>query len=140
VQDALIRTWRDLPGLRDPDRFDAWIRRLTVNACLDLARRRRRRPIEIRLEPALAPSSPDPTGRMAERDELERALARLPPDLRALVVLHHYLGMPLPEASAALGIRLGTAKSRLHRATAALRQALAGEAPPVTELHGGQPA
>ena len=51
VQEALIRAWRDLPGLRDPDRFDAWLHRLTVNACLDLARRRRRRPMEVELTP-----------------------------------------------------------------------------------------
>src|SRR6478609_9477315 len=49
VQEALVRAWRDLPTLRDVERFDAWLHRLTVNACLDLARRRRRRPIEVEM-------------------------------------------------------------------------------------------
>ena len=64
VQDGLFRAWRDLRGLREPDRFDAWIYRLTVNACLDIARRRRRRPIEVEIveiTELLAPSLPDPS-------------------------------------------------------------------------------
>jgi RNA polymerase sigma-70 factor (ECF subfamily) len=138
VQDALIRAWRDLPGLREPDRFPAWLHRLTVNACLDVVRRRRRRPIEVVLG-ALTIANPSDAGReLAERDELEHALAQLEPELRALVVLHHYLGMPLPEASASLNIPLGTAKSRLHRALAALRRALEPEVAGSPELQGGR--
>lgn len=138
VQDALIRAWLDLPGLRDPERFAAWLHRLTVNACLDVTRRRRRRPIEVALGPLFAPPSPDPTGAMAERDELDQALARLEPELRALVVLHYYLGMPLPEASASLRIPLGTAKSRLHRAIAGLRRVLDPSGRGTPEYEGGR--
>src|SRR3954447_26814878 len=62
VQDALIRAWRDLPGLRDPDRFDAWLHRLTVNCCIDQTRRRRRRPIEVELTPIHDPFVGDTSG------------------------------------------------------------------------------
>src|SRR3954470_4313759 len=68
VQEALIRTWRDLPGLRDPDRFDAWLHRLVVNACLDLLRRRKRRPIEVELNPIFDVAA-DETTDLALRDE-----------------------------------------------------------------------
>src|SRR5262245_1601301 len=121
VQETLVRAWRDLPGLRDPDRFDAWLHRLTVHACLDLTRRRRRRVTEVELEPILDIGLPDATDMLALRDQLDRALARLEPEQRAVVVLRYWLDMELPDAADALGIPLGTAKSRLHRAMAALR-------------------
>jgi RNA polymerase sigma-70 factor (ECF subfamily) len=126
VQDALVRAWRDLPGLRDPERFDAWLYRLTVNACLDIARRRRRRPIEVEITPTTSPVVGDIATVVADRDLLDDALRRLDPEWRAVVVLHHYLGMPLPDVSAALGIPLGTAKSRLHRSLAAMRATIDG--------------
>ena len=121
VQDALIRAWRDLPGLRDSDRFDAWLHRLTVNACLDLVRRRRRRAIEVELTPIDSPATADPSGVLADREVVDTALKRLDPGHRAVVALHYLLGMPLPDVAAALGIPLGTAKSRLHYALAAMR-------------------
>ena len=124
VQDTYLRAWRDLPGLRDPDRFDAWLHRLTVNACLDAVRRRRRRPIEVDLEPLASPSVGDQTGRVADRDQLERGFRLLSPDHRAVLVLHYYLGLTVPGLADALGIPLGTAQSRLGRALAALREAL----------------
>jgi RNA polymerase sigma-70 factor (ECF subfamily) len=127
VQDACIRAWRDLPGLRDPDRFDGWLHRLTVNACLDQLRRRRRRPIEVEITPIDVPATQDPTGTMADRMALEAALARLSPNHRAVVVMHYYLGMPLPEVAASLRIPNGTAKSRLHHALAALRVQVAND-------------
>jgi len=141
VQDALIRAWRDLPGLRDPDRFDAWLRRLTVNACLDLARSRRRRPIEVEINPLDAPTHPDPSGALADRELVDRALQGLDPGHRAVVALHYLLGMPLPEVAASLGIPLGTAKSRLHYAISAMRRSTDVAAEPVrAPVSGGQVA
>jgi RNA polymerase sigma-70 factor, ECF subfamily len=125
VQDAYIRAWTDLPGLRDPDRFDAWLHRLVVNACLDAVRRRRRRPIEVELTPINPPSVGDLSGLISDRDQLERGFQRLSMDHRAVLVLHYYLGMSVPALADALDIPLGTAQSRLGRALAALRVALA---------------
>jgi RNA polymerase sigma-70 factor (ECF subfamily) len=125
VQDTLVRAWRDLPALRDADRFDAWLHRLLVNSCLDQARRRRRRPIEVEIGPLDEPATAgDHPRALADRDLVDRALARLDPEHRALVVLHYYLGYPLPEAASSLGISLPAAKSRLHRAMTALRRTL----------------
>jgi RNA polymerase sigma-70 factor, ECF subfamily len=121
VQDSLIRAWRDLPGLRDPDRFDAWLHRLTVNACLDLLRRRRRRPIEVDLSPIDSMKTQDHSTAFDQRELLDTALRRLDPGHRAVVALHYLLGMPLREVAVALGIPYGTAKSRLHYALAAMR-------------------
>jgi RNA polymerase sigma-70 factor, ECF subfamily len=137
VQEAFIRAWRDLPGLRDPGRFDAWLHRLTVNACLDLVRKRRRRPVEVEL-PAIHPPAPtDVAGTLADRDVLDVALRRLDPGHRAVVVLHYFLGMPLPEVAACLGIPTGTAKSRLHYSLATMRAGVVDAAPSPAVATGG---
>ena len=139
VQDGLVRAWRNLPSLRDPDRFDAWVHRLTVNACIDIARRRRRRAIEVEITAIHGPVTGDIASLIADRDLLDQALKRLDPEWRALVVLHYYLGMPLPEAASVLGIPLGTAKSRLHRSLSAMRIAMAIDDSSVsTTVAGGQ--
>ena len=143
VQDALLRAWRDLPGLRETDRFDAWIRRLTVNACLDQARKRRRRVTEVELHPFHDPPIADPMHGLADRDQVDRILRDLDERERAIVVLHYYLGLPLTEVAATLGIPVGTAKSRLHRALGLLRVALGADsevAAPAPGIAGGQPA
>lgn len=127
VQDAYIRAWRDLPGLRDPDRFEAWMHKLTVNACLDATRRRRRRPIEVELTPIAPVTIPDESMALAQRDELERGFQRLTTEHRAVLVLHYYVGMSVPALAATLGIPLGTAQSRLGRALVALRLAMGTE-------------
>jgi RNA polymerase sigma-70 factor (ECF subfamily) len=130
VQEGLLRAWRDLPGLRDPDRFDAWLYRLTINSCLDLARRRRRRPMEVELTAIHSPAMPDVSGSLADRELIHEALGRLDPGHRAVVAMHFLLGLPLTEVAAALHIPTGTAKSRLHYALAAMRASVSAETEP----------
>jgi RNA polymerase sigma-70 factor, ECF subfamily len=127
VQEALVHCWRDLPGLRDPDRFDAWLNRLLLHAVTDEARRRRRSGASIRVLQG-EPTQPDGTGPLADRDQLARVFDRLSIDHRTIVVLHHYLGFTVDEAATTIGIPVGTAKSRLHYATEALRAALEADA------------
>ena len=141
VQDGFVSAWRDLPGLRDPDRFEAWIHRITVRSCLEVLRRRRRRVIEVELTTSADVPVGDIGTFVVDRDQVERALRRLDPDWRALVVVHYFLGVSLPEAAAALGIPLGTAKSRLHRSLAAMRLELQlDSSPEALELPRGQTA
>jgi RNA polymerase sigma-70 factor (ECF subfamily) len=127
VQEALVRCWRDLPGLRDPDRFDAWLNRLLVHSVTDEARNRRRSVANVRIV-RIEPSQPDSAGALADRDELARVFDRLSIDHRTIVVFHFYLGLTLDEAATTIGIPVGTAKSRLHYATDALRAALEADA------------
>jgi RNA polymerase sigma-70 factor, ECF subfamily len=141
VQDAYLRAWRSLPGLHEPDRFDAWLHRLTVNACLDTVRRRRHRAIEVDIEPLDMRAAGDPIGQVAHRDQLERGFVHLSVDQRAVLVLHYYVGMSMPDLAETLGIPLGTAQSRLGRALLALRSVLAvdDDSSP-TVIHQGQTA
>ena len=130
VQETLVRAWRDLRTLRDPDRFDAWLHRLLVRSCLNEANRLRRHRFDVDLYRIDLAARDDPTSSMADRDQLERGFGHLEPEARALIVLHHYLDLPLPEVAIALGIPLGTAKSRLHRALQVMRAALDADARP----------
>jgi RNA polymerase sigma-70 factor (ECF subfamily) len=127
VQEALVRAWQQLPSLRDPDRFDAWLYRLVVNACADQGRQLRRRPQQVR-QLQLDGAVGDDTRSIADRDELERAFTRLKPEQRAVIVLHHHVGFSAAEIARILGIPEGTARSRLHYATEAMRAALRADA------------
>src|SRR5262245_44769295 len=138
VQEALLRAWRDLPTLRDPEKFDAWLRRLLVHACMDEARRRRRHTLEVELTPIDHPTIRDSAITVDERDALERGFRRLDPEQRALIVLHHYLDLSLPEVAETLRLPLGTAKSRLHRALSALRASLDADARIASEFAEGR--
>jgi RNA polymerase sigma-70 factor (ECF subfamily) len=125
VQDALLSAWVHIRAVRDPDRFEAWLRRLLVHACYREARRAgRRRVMEIHITPLDSLGARDPQGTTVLRDQLDRGLKRLTIDQRAVLVLHHWLGLPDLDAAIVLDIPLGTYKSRLHRATTAMRAVL----------------
>jgi len=128
LQDALVIAWRDLKGLRDPDRFDAWLTRLLVHVCIAQATRERRRTANLRLLPVDGPAAPDDLISVADRDLLDRGFRRLPPEQRAILVMHHYLGYAPSEIAETLAIPAGTARSRLHHAHRAMRAALDADA------------
>lgn len=128
LQEALVIAWRDLPGLRDPDRFDAWIHRLVVRACTHEAVRERRLSVNLRVLPIEAPGGQDDILSIGDRDQLERGFRRLDPQQRAILVLRHFAGYEPSEIAELLGIPAGTARSRLHHAHRAMRAALEADA------------
>jgi RNA polymerase sigma factor (sigma-70 family) len=135
TQQALLAIWQDLPQLRDPARFDAWSYRLLVRACYAEGRRQRRWSPNLRVLPVDETVAGDDLGRVVDRDQLERAFRRLSIDHRAVVVLHHFLDLPLDRVADILGIPAGTAHSRLHHAMRGLRSAVEADArPPVREV------
>jgi len=129
VQEAMLQAWRHVAALRDPEAWDAWLYRLTVRACYRQARGRAGKDV-VALDLTAdrpAPGS-DFAGTVVERERIMAALAGLGLEQRAVIVLHFYLDLPLTHAAAVLGIPVGTAKSRLHRALESLRVSL-GEDP-----------
>lgn len=133
VQTALVTVWRELPALRDRDRFEAWLHRILVNACYGEARRRRGRASNLHMLVAGDAYAADDILGVHDRDQLERGFRRLPPEQRAVLVFHHYLGMTLAEVADHVGIPIGTAKSRLRYASHALRAALEADARPANQ-------
>lgn len=127
LQQALIRIWEDLPGLRDPAKFDAWTYRLVVHASYREARRERRWRAHVR-EITVDPPEDDRTTRVLDRDEMERAFRHLTPEHRAVLVLRYFIGQPISEVAETLGIPVGTAGSRLHYAVRSLRAAFEADA------------
>lgn len=120
-----MAAWLHIRAVRDPDRFDAWLHRLLVHACYREARRvKQREVVEIQMTVPDSGDSRDSQDQTAVRDQLERGFRRLTPEQRAVLVVHHYLGLPDAEAATVLNIAVGTFKSRLNRASAALRAAL----------------
>jgi RNA polymerase sigma-70 factor (ECF subfamily) len=134
TQQALLSVWQDLPQLRDPARFEAWSYRLLVRACYAEGRKRRRWAPNLRLLPSEESIGDDDLSSVVDRDQLERGFRRLSLDHRAVVVLHHYLDLPLDRVADVLGIPVGTAHSRLHHAMRGLRAALDADARPPMEV------
>ena len=129
MQAALIQVWRKLPGLRDPDRFDAWSYSILIRACYREAKRARRGALDVA---AHSTEQADELHAVLDRDELERAFRRLSLDQRTVVVLRHYLDLSPEVVAQALDIPVGTVHSRLHRALDALRSSLEADARPAS--------
>jgi RNA polymerase sigma-70 factor (ECF subfamily) len=137
VQHALVTAWRELPRLRDPDRFEAWTYRLVIRAAIDETRRRKRTVPMVRLDGYEGEPVPDAMEAIAGRDLMERALARVSVEHRAILCLFGYLDLSGAEIADVLGIPYGTAVSRLHHAMRSLRAAVDAEqrAIPGREAH-----
>ena len=136
VQDAIVRAWQGLPELRDPERWEAWLHRLIVNACADQGRLRMRQSVEVRMV-RLEPAARDDVHLVDDHDQLDRGFRKLKPGQRAAVVLHFYLGLSVPEVADALGVPVGTAKSRIHYAVDAMRAALEADERTAIATTGG---
>ena len=132
LQMALVRIWRDLPSLRDPDRIEAWAHRALVHACQDQLRRDRRGASALRIVER-EPVADDHSGPVTDREEVERAFRRLNADQRAVIVLQYYRDLSLPEIAELLGIPLGTVRSRAHYAKQLLRAAIEADSRPAIE-------
>ena len=138
VQAALLTAWREIRALRDPELFEPWLHRILTNACYAEARRRRRWSEAIRVLPVEPVHEPDDYLTVESRDQLERAFRRLTVEQRAVLVFHHYLGLPLPEVAERLGIPVGTVKSRLHRSLTQMRISADTDDRPATPLTEGR--
>jgi RNA polymerase sigma-70 factor (ECF subfamily) len=125
AQEALIAAWIQLPALRDPARFDAWLNRTLVNKCRDALRRRKRvREIDLSGSDLTVPDSSES---QAAQAMVLAAFDRLTVDERHILVLHHLHDLPLAQIASHLHIPIGTAKSRLWSARRALERALEAE-------------
>ena len=140
VQQAMLDAWRNLPKLRDPARFEAWLYRLTVNVCYAEAKRAKRWIPNMQID-THEPVAPDEIGTVADRELLDRGFRQLSVDQRAVLVLRHIVGLPMEEVAKTLDIPAGTARSRLYRALQTMRAALEADTrtstdarPPGSEL------
>jgi RNA polymerase sigma-70 factor, ECF subfamily len=129
AQETFLACYRKVHGFRGGSAFTTWLHRVALNVCYDALRRRSREDPardEDRVEP---PAVADPADASATAVDVRRALLEVPEDFRAVLVLHDVQGVPYEEIAAAVGVPVGTVKSRLHRGRVALARALRGERP-----------
>jgi len=139
TQDAFLTALRKLSSFRGEAAFTTWLHRVTVNACYDLLRKRKREPVlDERPEEDHAggasgpggpagPPSPDHAESAATAVDVQRALVQVPYEFRTVLVLHDVQDLGYDEIADILGVPVGTVKSRLHRGRAALGRLLGGE-------------
>jgi RNA polymerase sigma-70 factor (ECF subfamily) len=130
VQQAMLDAWRNLPKLREPARFEAWMYRLTVNVCYAESRRAKRWLPSMPIDTPREPAAPDEIGPVADRELLDRGFRQLSVEQRAVLVLRHLVGLPLDEVAATLAIPPGTARSRLYRALQTMRASIESDTRP----------
>jgi len=135
VQEALIDMWRKLPTLRDTQAFEAWLNKILVRRCYEAARQSKRFRFDVRAIEVDTGTRSD-EWLVDTRDEIERAFRRLTPEQRAVLVVHHRLGLSDADAATALGIPVGTMKSRLNRATVALRAGIEADSRAAVAVKG----
>jgi RNA polymerase sigma factor (sigma-70 family) len=123
TQETLLRAWREIPRLREPERFEAWLTRMLIHDCYDLLRRRKRRKTQVPWI-VLDNERADASVAIEERERLEQAFRKLTPEHRAVVALHFYRDLAAAEIATLLEVPLGTINSRLYYGTRALRAAL----------------
>ena len=130
TQEALIAVSRGIGHFDGRSQFTTWLYRVATNAALDEARRRSRRPSPSESLPEHAGSAPGVADSVADRLDVDAALARIPPEFRAAVALRDLAGFDYAEIADALGIRPGTVRSRIARGRAALADLLGNQSPP----------
>ncbi|MFO7532335.1 MAG: sigma factor-like helix-turn-helix DNA-binding protein, partial [Candidatus Limnocylindrales bacterium] len=123
-----------------PSRYDAWSYKLLLRACY--AEYHRMPPWMPGIDDGVVaqPCAGDDYGAVIDRDQLERGFRHLSLEHRAVIVLHHYLDLPLDQVGDVLGVPVGTVKSRLHRALAEMRAVLEADARPAAAGSTRRPA
>lgn len=141
VQEAYVAAWQDLRALRDPDAWDAWIRRTLIRICYRFAKKERRRTeVELHVKPDPARTARDASADVADREWVYSELARIDVDKRSVIVLHYYLDLPMREVAEILDIPYGTAASRLHRGLELMRASMHGVSGPGNDAASEQQA
>jgi len=135
TQEALIAIARGIGRFDGRSAFTTWLYRVATNAALDELRRRSRRPVPW--DAPLDLASPSGEGAVDARLDVDRALAEVPEEFRAAVVLRDLADLDYPEIAAVLGVPLGTVKSRIARGRRALRNALGNQSAPSERRRGG---